>query len=90
MKYLHRASKKQGLFPLCNYFFLVIIFKISSFRMIYSLIQKFYSYKFYGEIYIKGKSKKEILITTYICHPSMANNELSGILAASLISKKLK
>ena len=55
MKYLHIASKKQGLFPLCNYFFLVIIFKISSFRMIYSLIQKFYSYKFYGEIYIKDK-----------------------------------
>jgi aminopeptidase-like protein len=33
----------------------------------------------YGEIYIKGKSKKEILISTYVCHPSMANNEVSGI-----------
>ena len=31
-----------------------------------------------GEILIKGKSKKEILITTYICHPSLANNEISG------------
>ena len=45
----------------------------------------------YGEIVIKGSSKQEILITTYICHPSMANNELSGpIVSMSLISYFLK
>ena len=31
-----------------------------------------------GEIYIEGQTKSEIVFTTYICHPSMANNELSG------------
>ncbi len=31
-----------------------------------------------GEIYIPGRLKKEILLTTYICHPQMLNNEISG------------
>jgi aminopeptidase-like protein len=44
----------------------------------------------YGEILIPGKSKKEILFTTYICHPSMANNELSGPSLLTYLSKWLK
>mgnify|MGYP001184498851 CR=1 FL=1 len=40
----------------------------------------------YGEYFIKGKTSKEIIVSTYICHPSMANNELSGpIVSMSLI-----
>ena len=44
----------------------------------------------YAEFFIKGKSKKEILIVSYICHPSMANNELSGPLIIMALSKILK
>lgn len=40
----------------------------------------------YAEIIIPGESEKEVFFSTYICHPSMANNECSGpVLASELI-----
>ncbi len=40
----------------------------------------------YGEMILPGESKEEIFVSTYICHPSMANNECSGpALSAELI-----
>ena len=44
----------------------------------------------YGELLIKGKSDKEIFLSTYVCHPSMANNELSGPTVVTFISKWLQ
>ena len=43
----------------------------------------------YGEYVIKGKSKKEILISCYICHPSMANDSLSGVILCAFLAAKI-
>ena len=53
--YLNRVSKKKGTLTFLYYYFLVIIFKISNFKVVYKVIQKFYSYKFYGEINVGDK-----------------------------------
>ena len=44
----------------------------------------------YGEYYIKGKNKKEIIFSSYICHPQMANNELSGPVVLSGLINEIK
>jgi aminopeptidase-like protein len=49
-----------------------------------------------GSYYLSGQSEKEILISTYMCHPSMANDNISGVVVSveffKLLSvqKKLK
>lgn len=43
----------------------------------------------YGELIIPGSTNHEVLLSTYICHPSLANNEISGPVVATFLARYL-
>lgn len=43
----------------------------------------------YGEIVLPGASDEEVLISTHCCHPSLANDNLSGIAIATWLAREL-
>jgi aminopeptidase-like protein len=43
----------------------------------------------YGEYYLPGKTTDEVLISCHICHPSLANDNLSGVAVASFLARLL-
>ena len=43
----------------------------------------------YGECILKGETDQEVFLSTYICHPSMANDDLSGPVVTTFIAKWL-
>ena len=44
----------------------------------------------YGELLLPGASREEVLISVHICHPSLANDNLSGLTVAAALAGLLK
>ena len=44
----------------------------------------------YGECYLRGETTQEILISCHVCHPSLCNDNLSGIALSTFLAKALR
>jgi aminopeptidase-like protein len=44
----------------------------------------------YGECFLPGEREEEVLLTTHVCHPSLANDNLSGITLLTEIGSRLQ
>ena len=43
----------------------------------------------YGEFFLQGASAEEVLVSTHICHPSLCNDNLSGVVLSTFLAKHL-
>jgi aminopeptidase-like protein len=43
----------------------------------------------YGEYVVKGASDDEVLVSTHCCHPSMCNDNLSGLAVATFLAQEM-
>jgi aminopeptidase-like protein len=44
----------------------------------------------YGECFLPGQSSEEVLVSTHGCHPSLCNDNLSGIAVATFLARTLR
>jgi len=43
----------------------------------------------YGELLLPGESKDEVLLSAHVCHPSLANDNLSGAVVSAFLARQL-
>ena len=43
----------------------------------------------YGECFLPGEEEREVLLSTHVCHPSLANDNLSGIAVMTWLAREL-
>jgi aminopeptidase-like protein len=43
----------------------------------------------YGELYLPGQSEDEFLLSSHVCHPSLANDNLSAVAVATFLARHL-
>jgi aminopeptidase-like protein len=43
----------------------------------------------YGEHLVEGRTDEEVLVSCHVCHPSLANDNLSGIAVATRLARRL-
>lgn len=97
---LHFNKKLKNAIPYVTSYFREDWGFCLNYKTFKKLTNKFYKIKIdsslkpgsltFADILIKGKSKKEILFSTYICHPSMGNNELSGPVLTTYLADIVK
>jgi aminopeptidase-like protein len=44
----------------------------------------------YGELFLAGDSDREVLFSTHVCHPSLCNDNLSGIAVMTWLARELR
>jgi len=100
LKHLYFIKKIPNAIPYVTSYY----YKKWGFCLKYNDLQKFKSKKYkvvidsnftkkgleYGEKLFTGKSKKEVIFSTYICHPNLGNDNFSGIILNTLIGNYLK
>ena len=43
----------------------------------------------YGEVVLRGESEDEVLISSHVCHPSLVNDNLSGLTVAAELARRV-